>query len=222
VIRWRELDRARSPGGRDEITLHQRGDGLSIRIGGKELMNSRRHGSEAALAVLACERVRHRAGARVLVGGLGMGYTLAAALEVCGRDARVVVLELFPAVVSWNHGVVGELAGHPLRDARVDVRVGDVAEVVRAGEPFDAILLDVDNGPDGLTQQSNDWLYGAAGLAAARRALRDKGVLAVWSAAPDPAFVRRLARAGFEVETHRVRARPGAGDRHVIYLGLAR
>jgi spermidine synthase len=194
---------------RDVITVLGRG----------ELMSSRRHGSEAALAELACTGLGHAAPARVLVGGLGLGYTLAAALAVTGERTEVLVSELVPEVVEWNRTLLGHHAGHPLDDPRTTVALGDIAGLLRApGDGFDAILLDVDNGPEGLIRRDNDWLYGAEGLAAARRALRPGGVLAVWSATPDPVFSRRLHAAGFRVEDQRPRAHGRRGARHQIWL----
>lgn len=207
-----------------EMRLHQAGELFSITIPGRgELMNSRVHGSEKALAELACERLGDRAAPRLLVGGLGMGFTLAAALQVVGPGAEVVVAELVPEVVEWNRTFMGGPAGHPLDDVRTSVHVGDVAELIRQ-QPggFDAILLDVDNGPEGLVRRDNDWLYSAAGLEAARVALRPHGVLAVWSASPDRRFSRRLHQAGFAVEEAVVRPhRAGKGSRHHIWLCVA-
>jgi spermidine synthase len=158
----------------------------------------------------------------VLVGGLGMGFTLAATLAQLGADAEVVVAELIGAVVAWNRTHLGHLAGHPLKDARVQVHEGDVGQVLRERKgAFDAVLLDVDNGPSGLTRDSNSQLYGTSGLAAAHAALRPGGVLAVWSVASDPAFTRRLSRAGFEVREHNVSARSGSkGPRHTLWIAI--
>jgi spermidine synthase len=204
-----------------ELQLYQSGDVFSIKIRGRgDLMNSRAHGSEKALADLACERLRDKAKARLLIGGLGMGFTLAAALKGLGAEAEVVVAELVPEVVTWNRSLIGAPAGHPLADPRSKIYVGDVSDVIRreAGG-FDAILLDVDNGPEGLVRGANDWLYSAAGLRAARAALRPHGVLAVWSAGPDRAFCQRLQQAGFEVGEHVVRPhRAGKGSRHYIWI----
>jgi spermidine synthase len=221
MIPWDLLDSAQVPGKGGEVRLYRRGSEFSIRVGGRELMNSRVHGSEDTLAELACARIVGRPAPRVLIGGLGMGYTTAAALHYLGASAQVVVAELVPAVVEWNRGPVGELAGHPLRDSRVTVRVDDVARILQAEHrAYDAILLDVDNGPDGLTRKENDWLYASAGLAAAFAALRPLGVLAVWSAKPDRAFAARLRRVGFEVSEVCVRARgPLGGGRHTVWLG---
>jgi spermidine synthase len=221
VISWEALGRAQVPGGGGVMDLFRRGTELSIRVDGRELMSSRVHGSEDALAELACGKVRTRPEARVLIGGLGMGFTLAAALRTLQDDAVVEISELVPEVVAWNRGPIGPVAGHPLEDPRVLVQQRDVGEVIREGEDrYDAIMLDVDNGPTGLTRSDNDWLYGHTGLAAAWRALRRGGVLAVWSAAPDRAFTRRLGHAGFQVEEVVVRARGDKGGRrHTIWLG---
>lgn len=214
------LGTARIPDTRSEMRLYRHGAMFSIKVPGRgELMNSRAHGSEQALAALACERMQGGASPRILVGGLGMGFTLAAALEVLGPGASVVVAELVPEVVEWNREVTGEPAGHPLADPRSEVFIGDVGELLREpGDGFDAILLDVDNGPEGLIRRENDWLYSPAGLATARRALRPGGVLAVWSAGPDTIFPADLRRAGFRVEEKVVRAHRGKGSRHTIWL----
>jgi spermidine synthase len=219
MIPWELLDSAPVPDGGETLRLYRRGDEFSIRIGANELMNSRTHGSEDRLAEAACARLAGRAQPRVLIGGLGMGFTLAAALRRLGPDAAVVVAELVPAVVEWNRGPLGAPSGRPLDDVRVAVHAGDVGALLRtAATAFDAILLDVDNGPAGLTRKGNDWLYGAAGLRAAHAALRPGGALAVWSAAPDRRFHARLRRAGFEVEELRVRAHRNRGARHIIWL----
>ncbi|TDR51000.1 spermidine synthase [Halomonas ventosae] len=222
MAKFETIGTATIPGQGSELRLLKRNDEFSIRIAGKagELMNTRLHGSEDALAELACQRVADRPGARVLVGGLGMGFTLAAALKALGEDAEVVVAELVPGVVEWNRGPLGEAAGRPLDDPRTRVSLGDVGELLRR-EPggFDAIMLDVDNGPEGLTRRENDWLYSPRGLAAAQQALRPDGVLAVWSAGQDPAFTERLRRVGLLVEEVTVRAhRPGKGAKHRIWL----
>ena len=205
-----------------ELQLYQSGDLFSIKIPGRgDLMNSRVHGSEKALADLACEKHGGNANPRLLIGGLGMGFTLAAALKVVGPGAEVVVSELVPEVVTWNRTLIGAPAGHPLADKRSHVVVGDVADIIRQ-EPagFDAILMDVDNGPEALVRRENDWLYSSAGLRATRAALRSRGVLAVWSSSPDRAFSKRLLQAGFEVREHVVRPhRAGKGPRHHIWIG---
>ena len=217
---WILLNSAPVPGNGVELRLYRRGDEFSIRILGRgELMNSRVHGSEDALAEHACARLAGRLKPRLLIGGLGMGFTLAAALRQLGDQAQVVVAELVPAVVAWNRGPLGEPAGHPLRDPRVTVRQVDVARILMVErQAYDAILLDVDNGPEGLTRKENDWLYGVNGLNAAYAALRPPGVLAVWSAGPDQAFLQRLRKVGFEVEEVRVRAHGSKGARHIIWF----
>lgn len=220
MIPWILLDSAAVPGRGGELRLYQRGDEFSIRIAGRgELMNSRVHGSEQALAEQTCARLAQRARPRLLIGGLGMGFTLAAALRQLGEQAQVVVAELVPGVVAWNRGPLGEHTGHPLADPRVTVQQGDVARLLNGAQPgFDAILLDVDNGPEGFTRKQNDWLYGVEGLNAAYATLRPGGVLAVWSAGPDRDFVRRLQKVGFEVDEVRVRAHGAKGARHVIWF----
>jgi len=220
MIPWKLLDTAQIPGNGGELRLYQREDEFSISIGGSEvLMNSRAHGSEDALAELACSQIAHRPSPRVLVGGLGMGFTLAAALRNLGPNAEVVVAELVPAVVTWNQGALGKHAGHPLRDERTTVREGDVAKILKIErQAYDAILLDVDNGPEGLTRKKNDWLYTMDGLTASYSALRPKGLLAVWSAGPDRDFMERLGKTGFEVKQTRVREHDNKGDLHTIWL----
>jgi spermidine synthase len=201
------------------MALYQRDAEFVIRVGSVALMSSAAHGSEEALAESACERLEGRAGARVLVGGLGMGFTLAAALRCLAADAQVEVAELVPAVVEWNRGPLAHLAGRPLDDARVTVWEGDVAERIRCARgAFDAILLDVDNGPDAFTVEGNDRLYSPAGLRASFDALRRGGVLGVWSVAPDREFTRRLTQAGLAAEEQVVRARRGKGGRHTLWL----
>ena len=219
--RWEELGRVQIPNNGGELKLSRRGQEYSIRLSGirGELMNSRVHGSEEALAELGCAGLQATAEARVLVGGLGMGFTLAAALGCVEESAEVTVAELIPAVVEWNRGPLGECAGHPLRDSRTRVHSGDVAELISAGDAaWDAILLDVDNGPEGLTQEDNQWLYSEAGTRAIHRALGPAGMLAVWSAGPDPLYLIRLKKAGFHASVRTVRARPGKGSRHTIFL----
>ena len=223
MIPWVHLDSAQIPGG-GELRLMQRGAELSIMSGSIELMNSRLSGSETALAHLACARLQGRAKVQVLVGGLGMGFTLRAALAELPRDAGVVVAELVPAVVAWARGAMAGLFEGCLDDPRVVIRESDVAEVIAAARgAFDAILLDVDNGPGGLNRDANDRLYSIGGLNAARRALRPGGVLAVWSAGRDDSFTRRLQSAGYAAEEVPVRATGGRrGARHVIWLATPR
>ena len=218
--RWMLLGVALASGDERELRLYRRDEEFSIRAGDRELMNSRLHGSEDALGELACARIADCPRPRVLIGGLGMGYTLRAALHGLSAQGQVIVAELIPEVVAWNRGPLGGLAGHPLRDDRVTVREVDVAGILRAEQcAYDAILLDVDNGPRGLTRKGNDWLYAEGGLSAAFAALRPGGVLAVWSAGPDQAFSDRLRKTGFKVEEVRVRARDArAGARHTIWI----
>jgi len=220
MIPWVLLDSAQVPGNGGELRLYQRGDEFSIRVAGHgELMNSRVHGSEDALAEHTCARLAAGLHPRLLIGGLGLGFTLAAALRQVGDQAQVVVAELVPAVVAWNRGPLGEHAGHPLQDPRVTVRVGDVARSLKAErQAYDAILLDVDNGPEGLARRENDWLYGMTGLTAAYAALRPQGVLAVWSAGPSRSFLQRLRKVGFDVDEVRVRAHGKKGARHIIWF----
>jgi spermidine synthase len=222
MIAWELLGRAQVPGNDGALSLFKRDREFSIRMDGCEIMNSRQHGSEEALAELACTRIAGRPGARVLIGGLGMGFTLAAALRRLGVGSRVEVAELVPAVVAWNRGVLAHLAGHPLADERVTVRAEDVVRILKeARGAYDAVLLDVDNGPDGLTSKGNGWLYSHGGLVASFAALRPGGVLGVWSAGSDRAFVGRLRRAGFAVDEIRVRARAsGKGARHTIWIAV--
>ena len=192
-----------------ELTLTHHTSEYIIRANGQSLMSSRMHGSEDALAVLGCHRARTLPRPQALVGGLGMGFTLRAALDVLPRSALILVAELVPAVVEWNHGPLGALAQRPLDDPRVRIEQGDVAATMRSNRSrFDVVLLDVDNGPAALTASSNDGLYGREGVAAARAALRPGGVLAVWSARDDRKFEQRLRHAGFDVKVERVRARP--------------
>lgn len=211
------------PGG-EPLRLYRRGADFMIVLDRNELMNSRMSGSEEALATMTAERLSGRKGQHWLIGGYGMGFTLRAALAALGRDARLTVAELVPEIIAWARGPMAELTAGCLDDRRVRIVEGDVEAVIGAGRgEYDAILLDVDNGPDGLTRPGNDRLYGAEGLAAARAALRPGGLLAVWSAAPDAAFARRLKQAGFSVEEVAVRARAnGKGPRHVIWFAANR
>jgi spermidine synthase len=220
MIRWVELGVASVPGGDGQLRLMQRGGEFSILAGSIELMNSRLSGSEVALAQMSCGRLAGRARPQVLIGGLGMGFTLRAALAVLAADAAVTVAELVPEVVAWAHGPLAGVHGESLADPRVSVFEGDVGALIAGAEGrYDAILLDVDNGPEGLIRAANDELYDAYGLGEARAALRPGGVLAVWSSAPHPAFAKRLGAVGFTVEEHRVRANGrGGGARHVIWL----
>jgi spermidine synthase len=219
-MHWTFLGSAEVPDG-SELRLYQRAGHFMIRAAGTELMASHNYASEEELASLACQRVGQQRRVRFLVGGLGMGYTLAAALRQLRGDAEVVVAELVPEVVRWNREYLGHLAGYPLEDERVRVYEGDVAQLLRQSRNhFDAILLDVDNGPEGLTRAKNDWLYGGAGLRCARQALRANGVLAIWSAGDDERFSVRLERAGFDIEVRRATKPPERKrrSRHVIWL----
>lgn len=211
------------PGG-DALRLFRRGDEYTIMLGGNELMSSRMSGSEEALAEMSCDRLRDAAAPHLLIGGYGMGFTLRAALKALPENAEVTVVELVPEIIEWARGPMAELTAGCLDDSRVTLRMGDVGDAIRAGaRQYDAILLDVDNGPDGLTRPANDGLYSARGLDEARAALRPGGVLAIWSAAPDPAFARRLARGGFTVDEVRTRARDnGKGAHHVIWFATPR
>jgi spermidine synthase len=220
---WIHLDTAQIPGG-GELKLMQRGQDFSIMSGTIELMNSRLSGSEVALANLAWAKIAERKAPRMLIGGLGMGFTLRAALADLPKDAQVTVAELVPAVIAWAKGPLAHLYNGALGDKRVILRQADVAHLLRdANPPYDAILMDVDNGPDGLNRDANDSLYSVAGLAVIRKAVRHGGVLAVWSAGPDQPFMGRMRRAGFAVEEVQVRASPsGKGARHIIWVGVAR
>jgi spermidine synthase len=220
MIPWELLGEARTPEG-NAMTLTRRGGEYMIMADGKDLMSSRMKGSEEALATIGCAHVAQDEEPVVLVGGLGMGFTLRATLDALPARAKVVVAELMPAVVEWNRGALAPLAGRPLEDRRVEVSLGDVAVLLRAAEAqFDALLMDVDNGPAAFTQSANAGLYDNAGLTMMRRALRPGGVLAVWSAWDDRKFEHRLRHHGFSVETHHVRARlKQGGPRHTIFVG---
>lgn len=217
MIPWEHLDTATVPGDGDELRLMRRGSEYSIMTGPTELMNSRLSGSEEALATLAAERLAGVAAPRILIGGLGMGFTLRAALGVFGPKAQIVVAELVPAVIDWARGPLAGLYGDSLADPRGEIREGDVATLIAEGG-WDAILLDVDNGPRGLSRPGNDGLYGPAGLARAKQALNPGGLLAVWSSVQDHGFTKRLKQAGFTVEEVGVRAHRGRGARHVIWV----
>jgi spermidine synthase len=219
VIPWIQLDSAKTPDGGQELRLKRRGHEFSIMLGANELMNSRLSGSEEALAQLSCRRIADHRRPQVLIGGLGMGFTLRAALGELTPDAAIVVAELVPAVVAWARGPMAELFDGCLEDPRVTIRELDVGQLIRSeSAAWDAILLDVDNGPEGIVHKSNDELYSLRGLAAARAALTPGGVLAVWSQGPDSGFSRRLRQAGFAVEEVGTRARGKRGARHVIWI----
>lgn len=214
MLPWEELAQAETPDG-DRLRLLRRGTEYSIRLtGGNELMNSRLSGSEEALATLAADRLGKDP--RVLIGGLGMGFTLRA-MQAAKPDVQITVAEIVPELVGWAQDEMTAVFGDSLNG--VEIAVADVAEVIAQGD-WDAILLDVDNGPDGLTRAGNDGLYGEAGLAASRRALRPGGVLAVWSAHPDKRFAKRMQAAGFAVEEIAVRAGRKRGARHVVWVGM--
>ena len=218
MLPWIKLDETTMPGG-GVLKLMQRGSEFSIMSGTIELMNSRLSGSEEQLATLSAARIGTRPTPRILIGGLGMGFTLRAALATFGAEAEIVVAELVPAVVEWARGPLAAIHGTSLDDPRVTLHRGDVATAITPEKPFDAILLDVDNGPDGLSRPANDRLYSAAGLAAARTALTPGGHLAVWSSAPDARFTKRLKQSGMTVEEITVRAtRSGKGARHTIWF----
>jgi spermidine synthase len=219
LIPWVHLDTAKLPDGSGELRLKQRGAEFSIMLGSNELMNSRLSGSEEALATLSFDRIRGRSHPRILIGGLGMGFTLRAALGAAGAEAEIVVAELVPAVIAWARGPMRSVFGDCLDDQRVRIHQGDVGELIREqGVAYDAILLDVDNGPEGIVHKRNDRLYDRTGLVCAYRALRPRGVLSVWSSGPDQGFTRRLRDSGFSVDEIKVRARAKSGARHVIWI----
>ncbi|MCA8965854.1 MAG: spermidine synthase [Planctomycetes bacterium] len=202
-----------------ELRCYRHDRDYSIWIDGIELMSSRVHGSEQALAELALDKLGPKAAPRILVGGLGMGFTLARALALVDEQARVDVAELVPEVVTWNRELFGHCAGNPLQDPRTHVVVDDVGKVIAGATGlYDAILLDVDNGPEGLSRPANNSLYNRPGLVAARAALGRGGVLAIWSSGEDETFERRLRDAGFAVKAHRVRARITKGPRRIIWV----
>jgi spermidine synthase len=220
MIPWLEVDTTEVPGADIALRLMRRGSEFSMKLGANELMNSRLSGSEQALATLACRKIATVKRPQLLIGGLGMGFTLRAALAMLGDEARITVAELVPAVIAWARGPMAELFAGSLDDPRARIITADVGEVIQASRAaFDAILLDVDNGPEGLIRRANDALYDASGLQAARRALQPKGVLAVWSSGPDPGFSQRLRDAGFTVSEVAVRATiRRSGARHLIWF----
>jgi len=217
---WTMLGEAPIPGTDQFLSLCRGKDDFSIKLSrGQELMNTRKHGSEDALGTLPCQRLKDPSSAKVLIGGLGMGFTLAAALRSVGPGAEVTVAELIPEVVEWNRGPLGEFSGRPLDDPRTRVHIGDVAQLIRKSRAcFDVIALDVDNGPEGLTRDSNNWLYTLTGIVAAQAALRPGGILVYWSACPDQDFFDGLRRCGLMVEEVRVYAHGNKGARHFIWL----
>lgn len=217
---WIHLDTGEVPGGGTALRLMQRGHEFSILVDSVELMNNTRGGSEEALAELACSHLQHRAGARILIGGLGMGFTLRAALKGLRPDARVVVAELVPAVAAWARGPLAHVFAGCLDDPRVTLVESDVNRLIQsAPDSWDVILLDVDNGPEGLMLRANDRLYDSWGLKRAHWALRPDGVLGVWSGAPDRKFKARLQRSGFAVDEVRVPSNGRSGPRHVVWIG---
>jgi len=220
MIPWQQIDTARVPDANVELRLMRRGAEFSMMLGQNELMNSRLSGSEEALATLACRRIEAVKRPHLLIGGLGMGFTLRAALAVLGPEARIVVAELVPAVIAWAKGPMAAIFGDSLGDPRATIQSADVIEVIQAhASAFDAILLDVDNGPEGLIRKANDALYDIKGLKAIRRSLRPGGVAAVWSSGPNALFSKRLRDAGFDVKEVAVRATAKrSGARHVIWF----
>lgn len=218
---WTHLDTAQIPNNGGELKLSQRGDEFSIKVTGKrgELMNSRVYNSETVLSQLGCAHIKPHHDAHILVGGLGMGYTLAAALKAVNVDSIVTVAELVPEVLKWNKGPLGDCAGNPLQDTRTQVHIGDVKELLVSRKPtFDAILLDIDNGPKGLTHSDNNWIYSEDGLKDIYDTLQPNGMLAIWSAGPDYLFTVRLKKIGFRVDTRNVQARRKKGTQHTIFL----
>ena len=221
MIAWTLLGTAEIPNNGGELKLAQRDQEFSIHLKGArgELMNSRVRCSERALADLGCAHIKGEDNTKVVVGGLGMGFTLEAALNITGDGAQVIVAELVPEVIEWNKGVLGECAGRPLNDDRTEVHLGDVAELFKSKKPtYHAVLLDVDNGPEGFTHSANDSLYSLRSLCAIQETLHRGGVLAIWSAWDDPKFTTQLKKAGYKVRTEMVRAHKGKGSRHTIYL----
>jgi spermidine synthase len=224
MIPWLLIDSAVVPGAEVELRLKRRGDEFSMMLGDNELMNSRLSGSEEALATLTCRRIESVKRPNVLIGGLGMGFTLRAALAVLGPEARIVVAELVPSVIAWARGPMAQLFGDSLSDPRASIREADAVDVIRSHDSaFDAILLDVDNGPEALIRKANNSLYDLKGLKTIYRALRSNGVLAIWSSGPNPAFTKRLGDAGFEVNEVNVRATARRkGVRHLIWFATKR
>ena len=220
MIPWLQIDTTRVPGADVELRLMRRGAEFSMMLGQNELMNSRLSGSEEALATLACRRIDGVKGPHLLIGGLGMGFTLRAALAVLDAQARITVAELVPAVIVWARGPMADIFGDSLTDPRADIREADVVEMIKASpSAFDAILLDVDNGPEALIRKANDALYDLKGLQSIRRSLRPGGILAVWSSGPNTAFSKRLGAADFEVNEVGLRATTKrSGAHHVIWF----
>ena len=216
------IGQALVPGGDLLLKLYQGKDDCSIVVSGKgELMSTRRHASEDALATLACRMLKQVETASVLIGGLGMGFTLAAALDATGAGSRITVAELVPEVVEWNKGPLGSYSGNPLSDVRATVYQGDVSDLLRSATPsYDVIALDVDNGPEALSASGNDWLYSPAGIVSTRQCLNPGGVLAYWSASPDARFTKRLRECGLRISEKSVFAHGNKGSKHTIWLGV--
>jgi spermidine synthase len=219
VKKWTPVDQTRTPDGKT-VSLVEHDGSYTIRVDGAELMSTRQHASEEKIAELACAHLRWKRRARVLIGGLGFGFTLQASLSALAPDATVVVAEILAAVIAWNRNPLFHLAADAMADPRVTVLQQDVLEAIReARGGFDSIILDVDNGPAALSTESNGRLYNQAGLQLARAALRPAGCVAIWSAAPDPAFQKLMIRAGFTVDVRDCRSRANGGGRHTIFLG---
>lgn len=219
MIPWKVLDTAKVPGGDEVLRLKQRGSEFVIALGDNQLMSNRLSATEQALATIACDGLRTAQKPLILIGGLGMGFTLRAALKILGPQARIAVAELVPAVVKWARGPMAEIFEGSLDDPRVTIHETDVGELIRAGkQAYDAILLDVDNGPEGLSRVANDALYDDKGLRAAHAALRPGGVLAIWSSAPHPEFAARLRKTKFAVKEIAIRAKgPRGGAQHLMW-----
>ena len=215
------LGQAAIPGGERVLKLYEGKDDCSIVISGRgELMSTRRHASEDALGTLPCQLLEQPETASVLIGGLGMGFTLAAALAATGKHSQVLVAEIVAEVIEWNRGTLGRYSGYPLNDARTSVYHGDVSDLLRAATPrYDVIALDVDNGPEALSSAGNNWLYSREGIACSRQCLNRNGVLAYWSATPDTQFAKRLRHSGLTVTEKRVFAHGSKGTRNTIWLG---
>lgn len=220
MIPWKLLDTAKVPGGKDELRLKQRGTEFVIALGDNQLMSNRLSATEQALATIPCDKLRDAEQPRILIGGLGMGFTLRAALKILKPGAHIEVAELVPQVVRWARGPMADIFEGSLDDPRVTIHEKDVGEFIRAAtQVYDAILLDVDNGPEGLSREANDALYGEEGLRAAFTALRQGGVLAIWSSAPHAEFSARLRRTKFAVRDIPVRAKgPRGGAQHLIWM----
>jgi spermidine synthase len=218
---WIKIASTTVPGSDTVLSLSQRDNDFAIRISGVpgDLMSSRMYHSEEVLAELGCARLSTAENARILIGGLGMGFTLAAALRTVPESAELIVAELIPDVIEWNRGPLGQCAGRPIEDGRTRVHLGDVADLLKnRSEKFDAILLDVDNGPSAMTHSDNEWLYATGGIESIYDSLQPEGIVAIWSAGPDQLFTIRLKKAGFKVQLRTVRARPGKGSRHTIFV----